>query len=61
MYRSTEPDELIAWRALASGSDFSQIYDVLLERIAPEDIPVRSATLLRNWLSEGLIGELMAL
>ncbi len=60
VFRSTEPDELIAWRAMASGNDFSQICEALLDEIPPDEIPARAATLLRNWLGEGLIGALSA-
>ena len=60
VFRSAEPDELIAWRVLASGDDLSAMCEALLDRLTPEEIPPRAASLLRIWLNDGLIGRLRA-
>ncbi len=60
VFRSTESDELVAWRVLAAGGDFSALCASLLERMAPDEVPMRAAALLQKWLGEGLIGVLHA-
>ncbi len=58
VFRSTEPDELVAWRVLAAGGDFSALCESLLDRKTPEEVPMRAAALLQKWLGEGLISAL---
>ncbi len=58
VYRSMESLEHSAWSALTGGANFAAMCDGLLERLPPDEIPLRAAALLRGWLADGLIGTL---
>jgi len=54
-FRSLEQDERLALDALISGSNFSEICEALAQVIKHEDVPLRAVTLLKGWLTQGLI------
>jgi hypothetical protein len=60
VFRSMESHELALWRLLGGGADFAALCAALSDWLPSDDVPVRAATLLRNWLAEGLISDLVA-
>jgi hypothetical protein len=60
VFRSMEPEEFLLWRLLVGGADFAALCAALTDWHHADDVPVRAATLLRNWLADGLISGLVA-
>ncbi len=58
VFRSMDPIEDSAWRAVAGGATFGAMCDGLLDWLTPDEIPPRAAQLLRTWLVDGLIAKL---
>jgi len=58
-YRSLEPDENAALVAAVSGADFAEICEGLIPwEQAEQPIALRAASLLKTWLTSGLVSEL---
>lgn len=57
-FRSLECDEQETLDALINKADFEGICEILLQFIPIEDIPLHAATLLKTWVSQGLISKL---
>lgn len=58
LFRSMAPDETAAVDALCRGEPFEEICHGLMEHVDPDAVAVRAATLLRTWVSEGLVADL---
>lgn len=58
-YRSLEPDEAAALAAIAEGGGFAEVCAALMPSCAPETLALRAAGLLKTWLAQGLIAELV--
>ncbi len=58
VFRSMDPIENSAWSAVTGGATFGAMCDVLLDWLAPDEIPPRAAQLLHTWLGDGLIAKL---
>ena len=54
-YRSMTHEEAQALDTLRNAGTFGQLCDVLCEWHDPAEVPVRAATFLKGWLSEGLM------
>lgn len=54
-WRSMAADEAAAWDALAAGECFGRICARLCDFVPAEAAPLRAASLLKRWLSDGLI------
>jgi hypothetical protein len=54
-YRSLDAREAAAQDAVAAGASFADLCELLCAWNALEDVPLRAASLLKGWLSEGLI------
>jgi len=60
VFRSLPEDEYALWRQLAAGENFAALCDALMLWVSPEEVPLRAATVLRQWLAEGLLGGMAA-
>lgn len=58
-FRSMEQDENHALACLCAGGDFDEVCQVLNAFHDEEDVPMRAAGLLKNWLSEGLLSDML--
>lgn len=58
-FRSMLPDEEHALACLHAGGDFDEICSVLMDFHADTEVPLRAATLLKTWLSQGLLSNVM--
>ena len=54
-FRSIESDEQLALEALINASNFAEICEILGKTINSEEVPLRAATFLKTWVSQGLI------
>jgi hypothetical protein len=54
-FRSLDESEHRALDRAFSGAAFDDICDALCETLAPEDVPMRAAGLLKGWIADGLI------
>jgi len=54
-FRSMENDEQQAMDQLRDGASFNQICEVLATMMNEDEVPMRAASLLRNWITQGLI------
>lgn len=54
-FRSMETDEQLALDALREGKNFNQICETLTSLMSEHEIPMRAATLLKGWITQGLI------
>lgn len=58
-FRSMETDEAYLLDAAISGADFAHLCEALCEWIDPEHAPARAVSILKRWLVDGLIIELI--
>jgi len=54
-FRSMQLDEQLAFDALAQSKDFNDVCETLTEIMDEEDIPMHVASLLKAWITQGLI------
>ena len=54
-YRSMHQDEQLALDKLAQGGNFTDICETLASIINENDVPMHAASLLKGWISQGLI------
>lgn len=54
-FRSMQPDEQIALDKLAQGGDFTDICETLASIINEDEVPMHAASLLKGWITQGLI------
>lgn len=54
-FRSLLQDEQHAFDCILAGGNFTDLCDKLAEFMAAEDVPLRAVTLLKTWLTQGLI------
>lgn len=59
-FRSLQPDEAAALDALGAGADFSGLCLCLARWHEESDVPLRAATLVKQWIAEGLISRIRA-
>ena len=57
-FRSMEKDEQIAFDTLAQGGDFTDICESLANIINEDEVPMHAASLLKAWISQGLISSI---
>jgi len=57
-FRSIEADEQLALEALINAASFQGICEKLGEMTEPENVPLRAATLLKTWITQGLISRI---
>ncbi len=60
-WRSMDIDEATAMDAMIEGKNFSEICAGLLEWSDEENVAIRAAGMLKRWVNDGMIGELMFL
>ncbi len=58
-YRTLEDDEAEAMKAAAGGASFAALCERLTRWHTDEAVPLRAASLLKRWLTEGLISEIL--
>ena len=58
-WRSMEADEAAAMDAMIEGKNFSEICSGLLEWFDEENVAIRAAGMLKRWVNDGMIGELV--
>lgn len=58
-YRTLEVDETDAMEGVARGDSFAALCERLTRRHADEAVPLRAVSLLKRWLTEGLISEIL--
>ena len=58
-FRSLEKDEQLALDKLFEGGSFNELCESLIEVMDEEEIPMRIATLLKSWISYGLIADVL--
>ena len=56
-FRSMQADEQIALDKLAQGGDFTDICEELARIIDEDKVPMHAASLLKGWISQGLISD----
>lgn len=54
-FRSLETDETALFNSAKQGDTFEEMCEALNTFIAPENVPFRAASLLKRWVSDGLI------
>jgi hypothetical protein len=54
-FRSLQMNEKFALDILREGGDFNAICEALAEFMSDEDVPMHAATLLKGWITQGLI------
>ena len=57
-FRSLENDEQLFFNAAQQGATFAEMCDVLSASIPPESVPLRAATILKCWISDGLVSRI---
>jgi hypothetical protein len=57
-WRPLSPDEAGAFDVVQGGGGFGQICERLCQWLAPEDVAMHAASLLKRWLSEGLLTQI---
>ena len=55
-FRSLEADEQRTLDLLIAGNSFYQVCEALSTSMSEDDVPMRAAGLLKNWIAQGLIG-----
>ncbi len=58
-WRSMDVDEAVAFDTLAEGGNFADISESILEWVDAENAPLRVAGMLKRWLNDELISELV--
>jgi hypothetical protein len=58
-FRSLEKDETVLFNSAKKGNTFEEMCEALCTFIAPENVPIRAASLLKRWVSDGLISRVM--
>jgi len=54
-FRSMQTDEQLALDALREGKSFNDVCEVLTMQMSEDKVPLRAASLLKGWISQGLI------
>jgi len=54
-YRSMQTDEQLALDTLRSGKSFNDVCETLATLINEDEVPLHAATLLKGWITQGLI------
>ena len=54
-FRSLEQAEDAALGAALSGASFADLCDALCASLAPDEVPLRAASLLKSWIHDALI------
>lgn len=57
-FRSLENDEELFFNAAQQGATFAEICDVLSASTPPENVPLRAASILKRWISDGLVSRI---
>jgi hypothetical protein len=57
-FRSLENDEQLIFDAARQGANFADICDMLSKTLPPENVPPRAASILKRWVSDGLISRI---
>ena len=57
-FRSLETDEKVLFNSAKEGNTFEEMCKVLSTFVAPENVPFRAASLLKRWVSDGLISRI---
>ena len=55
-FRPLEPDEQFALDRLLAGGSFEEVCEALSTSMSESEVPLRAASLLKNWIAQGLIG-----
>jgi len=59
-YRTMDADEVILLRGVENNNNFAQLCERLTELdLDPEQVPMRAATILKTWITQGMVSELM--
>ena len=58
-FRSMSRDEGLAFDTLRRGGSFNELCEALATLMDEDEVPLRAAGLLKGWLAQGLISELM--
>ena len=57
-YRTLESDEALVLGSMLDGADFSFMCDSLSSLVAPDEVAMKAAGLLKSWVNAGLISDL---
>jgi hypothetical protein len=57
-FRTLDPDEAVVLSIAAKQASFAELCDTLAQWYATDEIALRAASLLKAWLTEGLISSL---
>ena len=57
-FRSLENDEQLVFDAAQQGATFADMCDMLSISISPESVPLRAASILKRWISDGLVSRI---
>lgn len=55
-FRSLQADEQLALDVLRGGGCFSEMCEMLATLLAEDGVPLRAASLIKNWIAQGLLG-----
>ncbi|NRA69924.1 MAG: putative DNA-binding domain-containing protein [Gammaproteobacteria bacterium] len=55
-----DPREQELWQHFNAGGDFAQGCEVLSQHFEPDQVPLQAVTLLKNWLSQGIISHIIS-
>lgn len=59
-YRSMPTDEQLAFDKVCKGATFNEVCETLTTLINEEDVPLHTAMLLKGWITQGLINEIVS-
>jgi hypothetical protein len=57
-FRSLENDEQLFFNLALQGATFAEMCEVLSASIPPENVPLRAASILKRWISDGLVSRI---
>jgi len=60
VFRSLENDEQRIFDAARHGACFAELCEILGKVIPPHDVPLRAASILKRWISDGLVSRIMS-
>ena len=58
-FRSLENDETVLFNAARQGDTFAEMCDVMSTVVSRETVPIRAVSLLKRWISDGMISQII--
>ena len=53
-----DPREQELWQHFNAGGNFAQGCEILSQYFEPDQVPLQAVTILKNWLSQGIISHI---